>query len=500
MRLLLCSLFLVAGFGLRAQDSLMIFRASVEAHPDSLSLHEHYINAMEKAGHLRAGNRDSVLGLLSKQYETWMVRFPHSATVPFAWGAALTGMENPKAKPYLLKAVSLNPSLGDAWEYLWEDAQRWGDFKGSLVYLKKAVDADPLNADYGFYYADSFIDDSTRYDAEIRAFVKKFPKNRRGAQALYWLAARTSNDAEKIAIYEQLRQQFPPATFDWSAAGMSIYFDFLLIKDPMAGLMLAREMKSALTDGSWDAKVSNASKVSAAVQALDAGRPADAVVLLRDVNLPVYSHAREGMDLLKAKVLAASGNNAGAYDSLLARYAWEPTSEVRPALIAYGSRIGKDTAGVDTDVAWVRNTAAKTAPSFKLYAYLNGDSTALSDYRGKVVLLTFWFPGCGPCRGEFPYFQSVIDKYKGQDVAYVGINVAADQDPYVLPFMKSSGYTFTPLRDDFDQVQKDYKVRVEPTNFLIDKNGRIVYSKFRIDDQKSQEMLETMIGTLLAKS
>ena len=41
---------------------------------------------------------------------------------------------------------------------------------------------------------------------------------------------------------------------------------------------------------------------------------------------------------------------------------------------------------------------------------LDGRSHRLESYRGKVVLINFWYPSCGPCRGEFPTLQRVLDK------------------------------------------------------------------------------------------
>ncbi len=73
---------------------------------------------------------------------------------------------------------------------------------------------------------------------------------------------------------------------------------------------------------------------------------------------------------------------------------------------------------------------------FKLEPYLSYGQVSLSDYKGKVVLLTFWFPGCGPCRDEFPHFEKVLKGFREQPVSYVGINMARQQDSYVIPFVK----------------------------------------------------------------
>ena len=124
---------------------------------------------------------------------------------------------------------------------------------------------------------------------------------------------------------------------------------------------------------------------------------------------------------------------------------------------------------------------------------------SLSDYKGKVVLLTYWFPGCGPCRGEFPHFENVLKKFKGGDLVYLGINIAADQNDYVLPFMRSSGYSFIPLLDDSTWIKGPLdNRRAAPVNFLIDQNGKITFSNFRTDES-NEAVLETMINSMLTR-
>jgi peroxiredoxin len=503
MKNLLFVFVLGLGFAARAQDadSVAYWKSTVEAHPDSLPLHASFIKAFEKSNHMTWLNSDSVLGLLTAQYNVWMQQFSGSAVVPFAIGEACVNAENPAAKPFLLKAASLNPGNAKVWVYLWEDAQRWGNFKGSIAYLEKAMKADPGNADYACYYMFSFEDDPS-YADKTWEFVKKFPESQRSAQALYWLAYRSKDPKESLSIYKTMLQQFPPAKFAWTAGAMDGYYDMILVNDPAGAVRLSNDMVAALSDSDairdWTAKATSAGSVQTALSALAAGHATDAMAALATVKLTRWSNAREDLDLLKARALDASGNSAEAYDSLMVRFAKEPSAAVRSALVGYGAHLGKDAASVDAEAAARRASLAVSATPFKLYDYLKADSVALADYRGKVVLLTFWFPGCGPCRGEFPHFETALRKFKGQDIVYIGINVVPGQDPYVLPFMKSSGYSFTPLRDAYQLVQKNYKVRGEPTNFLIDREGRIVYSNFMIQNEKAQQMLELMIGTLLA--
>ena len=488
----------------RAQGpSLADLRAAVEAHPDSASYHEHYIEAFRKSiPGSNFSNYDSVMNLLTPQYEQWMTRFPKVAVVPFALGHAFANAESPRAKPYLQKAVALDPTMAEALMDLSIDAERWGDFNASLDYLKRARDAAPTNPDYAFYYASAMEDrDPAQYQELSQAVVKDFPTSERGAQALYWLAFRSTDEKEKVSIYEELKDKFPPAKFGWSASGMSEYFDLLLTKEPSQALSLARSMSGVGDDDyskkEWANNLVIAEKMTGAQKAMDEHRSSDAMAMLADIKVSKWSGARESVNLFKAAVMDAAGNTQAACDSLEVFYAKEPSEGTHDAMVRYAAKLGKDAAWVDQGVLSLRASSATTAPVFKLYAYMSGDSVSLADYRGKVVLLTFWFPGCGPCRGEFPHFQTVLNKYKGQDIAYVGINVVLDQDPYVKSFMQSSGYGFTPLRDGDGWAAKAYHARGCPTNFLIDRDGKIVFSNFMIQNEKAQQMLDLMIGSLL---
>ncbi|MES2108413.1 MAG: TlpA disulfide reductase family protein, partial [Bacteroidota bacterium] len=110
-----------------------------------------------------------------------------------------------------------------------------------------------------------------------------------------------------------------------------------------------------------------------------------------------------------------------------------------------------------------------------------------------------WFPACGPCRAEFPHFQAVIDKFRDKDVVYVGIDVSPEQDPYVLPLLKNTKFSFIPLRGTQEFAKNNYGVDGEPTNFLIDKDGKIIFKDFRIDNT-NHRTLELMISSLLGKN
>ncbi len=467
-----------------ADTTIARLKASIEANPDNLSAHEEYIKAI---------GVDSAI--LLRQYEKWMDQFPRSATVPYALGEAYSNRESPKAKPYLLKATTLNPKLAKAYLDLAIDAERWGDNDGAREYMGKAAEADPTDPGYAFYYAMDFEKiDPAQWRTKLFELARRFPAHERGAQGLYWLATRSTDTAEKIRVYEQLRTSYPPEKFNWSSSGMSGLFDIYLTTAPEKAAALAQSMG---TGGGWPAQTELAQNVIQVRSMLTQHQFSDALTLANKIKASRYSSAADMIALLKAEIRDAAGLSEQAYDSLVAVYAKAPNDAIYNRIEFYGAKLGKKADGIEADIWKVRDGATTTAPPFDLRLYTSAKTASLNDYKGKVVLLTFWFPGCGPCRGEFPHFETVLSKFKGKNVDYIGINVDTTQDDYVLPFMKGTKYTFTPLRASGEWAAATYKVRGEPTNFLIDQQGQIVFTNFRASDPYSERSLELMISSLL---
>nr|WP_162988815.1 TlpA disulfide reductase family protein [Pedobacter schmidteae] len=472
------------------KSKLAKLKAAVEAKIDSANVHEAYIRAM--------GIENPEL---EKQYAIWMKKYPKSAIIPYSIAEAYLNEESPKAKPYLLKAVEIDPKFTEAWGGLWIDGERWGDFTVSRGYLAKATASDPSDPKYAFYYASSFggIDD-VKWAQMSLDVAKRFPNHERGAQALYWLGARSKNVADKMKYFELLHDSYAPDKFNWAASGMSSYFNILLSENPQKAVALAQEMAKTEKEEkkTWPDLVLQAQTIAKAKMLLDQKKGTEALTILKQLKLSKYSAFKTDLEILKAQAADVAGNTGAAYDSLIVTFVKSPSTVLKTAIAGYGSKLRKNEEQIDTDI-WTRlNVNAQVATPFNgLKRYLTPGKASLADYKGKVVLLTYWFPGCGPCRGEFPHFENVVKKFKGKDLEYLGINIVSNQNDYVVPFMKSSGYSFTPLEEVEGRAKGNLDNRgAAPMNFLIDKNGRLIFSYFRTDGDNEDD-LELMINLLL---
>ncbi|MEM7293915.1 MAG: TlpA disulfide reductase family protein [Pseudomonadota bacterium] len=110
----------------------------------------------------------------------------------------------------------------------------------------------------------------------------------------------------------------------------------------------------------------------------------------------------------------------------------------------------------------------------------DGDSAAISDYRGKVVLVKLWATWCGRCRAEWPQHQALYDKVKADsDVEIITLQVFeepevseawADTQGYDVPLFVN------PVTDRGALETKDgslFFVKGTPMVFLIDKDGTL---------------------------
>ena len=115
-----------------------------------------------------------------------------------------------------------------------------------------------------------------------------------------------------------------------------------------------------------------------------------------------------------------------------------------------------------------------TAPNFTLKD-LDGNELSLTDFRGKVVALTFWGWGCIECREvEMPALQSrVFSLYSREQVIVLSINMDPSPDMAQLNAYRQEKALDYPILVNGLEAAFNLKVFATPILFLIDKDGVI---------------------------
>jgi thiol-disulfide isomerase/thioredoxin len=115
------------------------------------------------------------------------------------------------------------------------------------------------------------------------------------------------------------------------------------------------------------------------------------------------------------------------------------------------------------------------APDFSLED-IDGEQHALSDYRGKVIMLNFWATWCPPCRREIPSMESIYRDLGDRGFVVLGINEFETADHVFAYTGQLSVFpTFPILFDSDSQVAEHYGVKGLPTTLLVNKQGQVVY-------------------------
>ena len=113
-----------------------------------------------------------------------------------------------------------------------------------------------------------------------------------------------------------------------------------------------------------------------------------------------------------------------------------------------------------------------SATEFTLQS-LDGKKVSLSSFRGKLVFLSFWATWCGPCKQELPSLQAMYDKLRAKGFEILAVDVMEDRKT-VGDFVKANAVTFPVLLDSSGAVGRDYDAGSIPTNYLIDRSGKIL--------------------------
>jgi cytochrome c biogenesis protein CcmG/thiol:disulfide interchange protein DsbE len=99
---------------------------------------------------------------------------------------------------------------------------------------------------------------------------------------------------------------------------------------------------------------------------------------------------------------------------------------------------------------------------------------SLAQFRGKVVVLSFFASWCEPCQRQAPLLDQT-----GRQLTQDGVGAALlvnwrDTPEAATAFVASRGLTMPVLTDDDGLLAHDYDVQGLPETFVIDTEGRVV--------------------------
>ena len=111
----------------------------------------------------------------------------------------------------------------------------------------------------------------------------------------------------------------------------------------------------------------------------------------------------------------------------------------------------------------------KPLPEGNFLQMIDGSVKSFSDFKGKLLVINFWYINCGPCIVEMPYLNDLVNKYQNEDVQFLALSFDTVLD--IKSFLQKTDFIYEhgsisrSLMYDFTPVS--------PGHFIVDKDGII---------------------------
>ncbi len=141
---------------------------------------------------------------------------------------------------------------------------------------------------------------------------------------------------------------------------------------------------------------------------------------------------------------------------------------LRPGAAPVASSSSSSTSGAPVGLQ-----VGDAAPNFTLTT-LDGKQVSLSDFRGKPVMLNFWYATCPGCLAEIPGMQRfyAAQQAAGKHFVILGVN-SVDDAQTAQQFAQQEGMTYSLVLDDNQRVATLYNLTATPTSYFLDRQGII---------------------------
>lgn len=102
-----------------------------------------------------------------------------------------------------------------------------------------------------------------------------------------------------------------------------------------------------------------------------------------------------------------------------------------------------------------------------------GAPVSLADYRGKIVVLTFWASWCGYCLKELPALDALQKQTGDAFLRVIAVNVKDDSSEYRSMMRQMRKFSLVQARDRSGKISDTFGVRGYPDLWIIDPRGQV---------------------------
>ena len=138
--------------------------------------------------------------------------------------------------------------------------------------------------------------------------------------------------------------------------------------------------------------------------------------------------------------------------------------------------------------------ASRQAPDFVgIDGWLNSGPLSIAGLRGRPVLVNFFARSCINCINAMPHIEGWYARYAGRGFVVVGVHTpefAVERSrPALQAAVERFGLTYPIAQDNESATWRAWHNNAWPTQYLVDREGRIVHSHAGEGDYAETERL-----------
>jgi thiol-disulfide isomerase/thioredoxin len=484
----------------RPLPSAAQLKQDAESSPQSLDAQSTYIQYVTEEARRNPADQDALFKSLRENYEAWAKKAPDSAIMQWSLGVVCQMMHDDAATAHFDASVKIDPKFIPGYKGLTASAAAHNDIATRRRGLLKIVELNPNDLLASYDYIVTFLhEDRAKFFELSEQFIAKNPDAPPSAALLTAMADAQPDQQQRIAYWETILKTYVrrPKPLQGLTIPMRSLFEAYSLTDPAKALAFADEqVKIYPRLKPWTQVVEYQKSLMAAQALIDAKKYPEAQEKLSKLVAP-FGLPQSAIEIAKANAQFGAGEPEAAYADLLKAAGRRPTPQMEAAIKELGAKMGKSPAQVNDDLWHSLTDKNNPMREFEL-SDTKGQTVKLASYRGKIVLVHFWHPSCLACHVELPYLKLLSEKFKGKPFVIVTINTFPEEEKQIGNWMTAYGFT-TLLAPEKDWSKDQYNVSFNPTNFLLDGDGRIIF-KTDLQTFETLEFAEHEVEMLLAHS
>ena len=143
----------------------------------------------------------------------------------------------------------------------------------------------------------------------------------------------------------------------------------------------------------------------------------------------------------------------------------------------------------------VATASAQQLPDVKIENAQGKEISMRAVAPGKPMIISFWSTSCKPCIQELNAINDVIEEWR-EEADFVVVAVSVDDarlKATAKAMATARGWDFICIYDDNQDLKRAMNVSLTPQSFVVDGNGKIVYSHSGYTPGSEEELFEEIL-------